>query len=108
MFSPIIYRQTEGVIKATGKSLPSHPSYSHICKRINKRLNVELGSSSSTDDDYIIIAVDGPGTKVTNRVQWMSDKWGLEKKGYLKIPMTVNIRTKEVLALEMRRYMMGR
>ncbi len=101
MFSPIIYRQTEGVIKATGKSLPSHPSYSHICKRINKRLNVELGSSSSSiDDDYIIIAVDSTGTKVTNRVQWMSDKWGLGKKGYLKIHIAVNIRTKEVLALD--------
>ncbi|MBA3978515.1 MAG: transposase, partial [Nitrosopumilus sp.] len=27
------YRQTEGIIKATGKSLPSKPSYGHICKR---------------------------------------------------------------------------
>jgi hypothetical protein len=27
------YRQTEGVIKATGKSLPNSPSYGHICKR---------------------------------------------------------------------------
>ena len=53
----IPYRQTEGVIKATGKSLPSHPSYGHICKRINKRLNV--GVSCSIDDgDYIILAVD--------------------------------------------------
>ena len=23
------YRQTEGIIKATGKNLPSHPSYGH-------------------------------------------------------------------------------
>ena len=30
----------------------------------------------------------------------MSDKWGLGKKGYLKIHMAVNIRTKEVLALD--------
>jgi hypothetical protein len=28
------YRQTEGIIKATGKRLPeSLPSYGHICKR---------------------------------------------------------------------------
>ena len=30
------YRQTEGIIKATGKNLPSHPAMAHICKRINK------------------------------------------------------------------------
>jgi hypothetical protein len=30
------YRQTDGIIKATGKCLPANPSYSHICKRMNK------------------------------------------------------------------------
>ena len=30
----------------------------------------------------------------------MSDKWGLGKKGYLKIHVAVNIKTKEILALE--------
>jgi hypothetical protein len=29
------YRQTE-IVKVTGKSLPVHPSYSQICRRINK------------------------------------------------------------------------
>ena len=53
------YRQkTEGVIKATGKSLPSHPSYGHICKRINKRLNVGVSCSIDDDGDYIILAVE--------------------------------------------------
>lgn len=94
------YRQTEGVIKATGKSLPSHPSYGQICKRINKRLNVDV-SSSIDDGDYIILAVDSTGIKVTNRGQWMADKWGLgKKKGYLKIHVAVNIKTKEILALD--------
>lgn len=44
------YRQTEGIIKATGKSLPSKPSYGHICRRINK-LNVDIGKRGNTDDD---------------------------------------------------------
>jgi hypothetical protein len=94
------YRQTEGVIKATGKSLPSYPSYGHVCKRINKRLNVGVSNSIDDYDDYIVIAVDSTGIKITNRGQWMSDKWGLgKKKGYIKIHVAVNIRTKEVLAL---------
>ena len=81
------YRQTEGIIKATGKSLPNHPSYGHMCKRIN-RMNVDItGSIRTDDDDDIIIAVDSTGIKVTNRGQWMFDKWGVrnKKRGYLKI-----------------------
>ena len=44
------YRQTEGIIKATGKSLPNHPSYGHMCKRIN-RMNVDITDSIRTGDD---------------------------------------------------------
>jgi hypothetical protein len=104
------YRQTEGIIKATGKSLPNHPSYGHICKRIN-RMNVDITGSIRTNDgdgdgdgdDDIIIAIDSTGIKVTNRGQWMSDKWGVrnkKKRGYLKIHVAVDIKTKEILALE--------
>jgi transposase len=100
------YRQTEGIIKATGKSLPHHPSYGHICKRINS-LNADfhIGIKTGDDDDDLIIAVDSTGIKVTNRGQWMSDKWGdaagnKRKRGYLKIHVAVNIKTREILALE--------
>ena len=54
----------------------SHPSYGHMCKRIN-RLNVDItGSIRTDDDDDIITAIDSTGIKVTNRGQWMFDKWG--------------------------------
>ena len=54
------YRQTEGIIKATGKSLPDHPSYSQICRRVNK-LDISTKRSDDDDDDDekdIIIAID--------------------------------------------------
>lgn len=92
------YRQTEGIIKATGKRLPANPSYGHICKRIN-RLNVGI-TKDKTDGD-LIITIDSTGIKVTNRGQWMNEKWNKQnKKGYLKIHVAVNIKTKEILALE--------
>jgi len=95
------YRQTEGIIKATGKSLPNHPSYSQINRRINN-LGIDGGMSSSElgDDDDVVIAVDSTGIKVTNRGQWLRDKWFVKKKGYLKIHVAVNTKTKEILALE--------
>ena len=53
------------------------------------------------DDGHIIIAADSTGIKVTNRGQWMDEKWNvLNRKGYLKIHVAVNIKTKEILALE--------
>ena len=61
------YRQTEGIIKATGKRLPANPSYGHICERINK-LTVNIKKDNTNDDrEYIIIAVDGTDIKITNR-----------------------------------------
>ena len=97
------YRQTEGIIKATvGKGIPeykqpSSPSYSQICRRTNK---LDIDINSSIDDDDVIIAADSTGIKITNRGQWMQDKWKAEKKGYLKIHVAVNIKTKEIIALE--------
>ena len=37
------YRQTEGIIKTTEKSLLRNPCYGHICKRINN-LKVDINS----------------------------------------------------------------
>jgi hypothetical protein len=45
-------RQTEGIIKATGKSLPDHPSYSQICRGVNK---LDMSTKWSDDDDGIVI-----------------------------------------------------
>ncbi len=84
------YRQTEGIIKATiGKSIPEDkrpaaPSYSQICRRTNK-LEIDINSRIDDNNDVVIIAADSTGIKVTNRDQWIQDKWNLGKKGYLKI-----------------------
>ena len=47
-------------------------------------------TKESTKDDYIIIAIDSTGIKVTNRGQWLRDKWNIKKKGYLKIHIAVD------------------
>ncbi len=75
------YRQTEGIIKATGKRLPANPpSYGHICKRINK-LNIDIKREKiDDDDDYVIVSIDSTGIKVTNRGQWMAENGMLKIK----------------------------
>jgi len=85
--------------------LPNHPSYGHICKRVNKLNNICIKNNRcNIDDDDLIIAIDSASIKMTNRVQWRTDKWGIQKKskkkGYPKIHVTVNVKTnKEILVL---------
>jgi hypothetical protein len=87
------YHQTEGIIKATGKNLPDHSSYSQICRRVNK-LDI---TSNRLDDDDNIVAIDSTGIKVTNRGQWIQEKRHLKKKGYKKIHVAMDIKAKEYL-----------
>jgi hypothetical protein len=98
------YRQTEGIAQghARGKG-PSIPDYTTISRRINK-LNIKVEDTvtkESTKAEYIVIAVDSTGIKVTNRGQWMEDKWHLKnKQGYLKIHIAVNVKTKNILSIK--------
>ena len=80
------YRQTEGIAKGHAKGkVQSIPDYSTINRRIN-RLDIKVidDGGKELQDDHIITAIDSTGIKVTNRGQWMNEKWKV-RKGYLKI-----------------------
>ena len=98
------YRQTEGITQAHAKGkVPSIPNYTTINRRIN-RLDIKIKEDDNKDnefeDEYIVIAADSTGIKVTNRGQWMREKWNVRKKGYLKIHVAVNIKTKKILSIK--------
>ncbi len=99
------YRQTEGIVQGHAKGkVPSIPDYSTINRRINK-LNIEIKEDNKNrefEDEYIVIAIDITGIKVTNRGQWMQDKWNVSKnkKGYLKIHVSVNTKTKKIHSIK--------
>ena len=99
------YRQTEGIAQGHAKGkLPSIPDFTTINRRIN-RLDIKIkdttDSSNKSKDEYIVIAIDSTGTKVTNRGQWMQDKWHIKnKKGYLKIHVAVDVKTKKILSMK--------
>ena len=67
-------------------------------------MNIEIKDVNSKnkdfEDEYVIIAVDSTGIKVTNRGQWMREKWHIKKKGYLKIHVAVNVKTKKILSMK--------
>ena len=59
--------------------------------------------SKEFKDEYIVIAINSTGgIKVTNRGQWIRDKWNVKNKNkkYLKIHIAVNVKTKEILSIK--------
>jgi hypothetical protein len=95
------YRQTEGIAQghARGK-VPSVPDYTTISRRINKLdIKIKDDGNKESKDDYVIIAIDSTGIKVTNRGQWLRDKWNIRKKGYLKIHIAVDVKSKKILSV---------
>ncbi len=96
------YRQTEGIVKAhAGSKVPSIPNYSTISRRIN-RMDIKIDEHKHNGkDDYIIVAIDSTGIKITNRGEWMRKKWKLQRrKGYLKIHLAVDIKSKRILSVK--------
>ncbi len=98
------FRQTEGIAQGHDKEkVPSIPDYSTISRRINKlyiKIKDTDDKSKEFEHEYITIAIDSTGIKVTNRGQWMKDKWNVKKKGYLKIHIAVDIKTKKILSIK--------
>ena len=91
------YRQTEDITQGHAKEkVPSIPDFTTINRRTNK-LNIQINNNNNKNkvskDEYLIIAIDNTGIKITNRGQWMQEKWNV-RKGYLKIHIAVD--TKKV------------
>jgi hypothetical protein len=91
------YRHLEGLARGLGRliSIPA-PDCSTLSLRIPKlELDPDL-SYEPREGEEVVIAVDGTGIKVTNRAKWMRRK----RKGYIKIHVAVDTKTKQVVSLE--------
>lgn len=74
------------------------PDYSTIDRRVN-RLNLSLEDTLIKSKGPVSIAVDASGIKVHNGGDWMRRVWKV-KKGYLKVHFAVNIKTKQVVSMD--------
>ena len=94
------YRQSEGFIRAMAKYVDGLqvPDYSTIDRRVNK-LNLSLEDTLIKSNNPVSIAVDASGIKVHNGGDWIRRVWKV-KKGYLKIHFAVNIKTKQVVSMD--------
>ena len=67
-------------------------------------MKINLDPKVNIKRDSIVIAVDSTDIKVTNRGEWILDKWKKNKrnrKGFIKIYVaTVNIKTKKIVSMD--------
>ena len=93
------YRQLEGFMRALSQHVDGlkAPDYTTIWWRVAK-MKVDVASSVELDKD-VTIAVDSSGIKVSNRGEWIRKKWKV-KRGFIKVHIAVDTKTKQVLAIE--------
>ncbi len=75
------YRSLEGVLWAISKRMGNFPviSFSQIRRRI-----IQLPLLFKAKSSHLIVGIDGSGIKVSNRGEWMRQKWKI-RRGWIKV-----------------------
>jgi hypothetical protein len=68
-------------------------------------MKVDVAPSFELDKD-VTIAVDSTGIKVSNRGEWIRKKWKV-KRGFIKVHVAVDTKTKQIIAIEVTREDVG-
>ena len=91
------YRQLEGFIDKLGTYVPGliAADYTTLHRRISK-----LALQIPIPDEDVVVAVDSTGMKVTNRGEWMREKHGKTRRGWLKVHVTIDVKSKKLLSIE--------
>ena len=92
------FRQEEGFVKVLSKYVDGlkAPDWSTIWER-TKSLDMELDGVDT--DEPISVGIDSSGIKVSNSGDWIRKKWKV-KRGYLKIHLAVDARSKQAVSLQ--------
>ncbi|GLI46283.1 hypothetical protein MBOURGENBZM_10750 [Methanoculleus bourgensis] len=100
VFLQMPYCQMEGFVRQLAAFIPglTAADYTTLFRRI-QRLDLSLTVTSELLTEDGIIAVDSTGIKVTNRGEWMREKWEVHR-GWLKVHAIIDVETNQVLGLE--------
>src|SRR4030043_2377629 len=100
------YRQLEGFMRALSQHVDGlkAPDYTTIWWRVAK-MNIDIARNVELDKD-VTIAVDSTGIKVSNRGEWIRKVWKV-KRGFIKVHIAVDTKTKQILAMEVTKENVG-
>jgi len=94
------YRQMEGFTRKLSLFVPGLRSadYTTLFRRIrNLDLSLQVNPELLLRD--VVVAVDSTGIKVTNRGEWMREKWRV-RRGWIKVHTMIDVETGQILGLE--------
>ena len=97
------FRQLQGVCNRLSFYVPGLRSadYTTLWRRVRAieyTIPQQPGKEDKNEDD-IIVAIDSTGMKVSNRGEWMREKWK-KRRGWIKVHIAVDVHTKELLGIE--------
>lgn len=92
------YRSIQGICESLSEKIVGFPvnDYSTACRRIN---NLDLNLLDVDFDKPIYVGNDGSGIKVSNRGEWMRQKWHV-RRGWIKAVITMDVESKKLLDIE--------
>jgi len=92
------YRSIQGICEALSEKIFGFPvnNYTNICRRVNE---LDLALPEIDFEKPIYVGNDGSGIKVSNRGEWMRQKWQV-RRGWIKAVITVDVETKKLLDIE--------
>jgi len=93
------YRELEGFVRMFSEHVEGLrvPDYTTMWWRIS-RVKVELDPSVDPERD-VTTAVDSTGIKVSNRGEWVRQKWAV-KRGFIKVHLAVDVKTGKILSMQ--------
>lgn len=99
------YRQLEGFLRMMSVHIKRLrkivPDFTTIWWRVI-RTRINLDPKVNPEREGIVMAVDSTGIKVTNRGEWILDKWKKKRirRGFIKLHVAVNTKTKKIVSME--------
>lgn len=93
------YRELEGFVRMFSEHVEGLkvPDYTTMWWRIS-RVKVELDPDVDPKQD-VTIAVDSSGIKVSNRGEWIRQKWRV-KRGFIKVHLAVDTKTGKIISMQ--------
>jgi len=92
------YRSIQGICQSLSEKIDGFPvnHYTNACNRIN---GLDLDLPKIDFDKPIYVGNDGSGVKVSNRGEWMRQKWQV-RRGWIKAVITMDVEGKKLLDIE--------
>ena len=92
------HRSIQGICEALSEKIDGFPvnNYSNICRRVN---DLDINLPKIDFEKPIFVGNDGSWSNVSNRGEWMRQKWQV-RRGWIKAVITVDVEKKKILDIE--------